>query len=314
LLLPLSIALLLTILGFILKVSFAIYLVFLFVSLLALTANLFVLARRAKSGLRFLGGYLTHFGVGLMFVGILTSSGYDQTLKINLPQDEAKEAFGYQFTYLGMEQDVFAENNVLNIKVQKGGTDFLARPRFYYSDYTQGIMRTPHIKINLLEDIYLAPVEHVDADQAGKQTLFLTKGEAKTIEGYEIKFVDFDMSTHQTESQISVGAKLEIQKDGIIDTLIPIISMDVSGQDQIKEKVLLPDGENAIVLEQIDADRKMVKLNLLKSEEEPQKDLLVLEVSRKPLINLLWLGTVLIMLGLTLSTYRRAKEAIANKA
>jgi cytochrome c-type biogenesis protein CcmF len=314
LLLPLLIALVLTILGFILKVSFALYLVFLFVSLLALIANLFVLARRAKSGLRFLGGYLTHFGVGLMFVGILTSSGYDRTLKINLPQDEAQEAFGYQFTYLGMEQDLSEANNVLNIKVQKGATDFLARPRFYYSDYTQGIMRTPHIKINLLEDIYLTPVEHVDADQAGKQTLILAKGEAKTIEGYEIKFVGFDMSTHQAESQISVGAKLEIQKDDAIDTLIPIISMDVSGQDQKKEKVLLPGGKIAIDLEQIDADRKMVKLTFFALEDEPQKDLLVLEVSRKPLINLLWLGTVLIMLGLAVSTYRRTKEAKANKA
>jgi cytochrome c-type biogenesis protein CcmF len=314
LLFPLSIALALTILGFILKISFAIYLLFLFVSLLTLMANLFVLARRAKSGLRFLGGYLTHFGVGLMFVGILTSSGYDQTVKVNLTQDEAKEAFGYRFTYMGMEQDVSAEKNVLNIKVQKGGNEFLARPRFYYSDYTQSIMRTPHIEINLLEDIYLAPVEHVDADQAGRQTLLLTKGEAKTIEGYEIKFVDFDMTTHQTESQISVGAKLEIKKDGVVDTLVPIISMDVSGQEQIKEKVLLPDGENAIVLDQIDADRRMIKLSLLKSGEEPQKDLLVLEVSRKPLINLLWLGTVLIMLGLAISTYRRAKEAKSNKA
>ena len=42
-------------------------------------------------------------------------------------------------------------------------------------------------------------------------------------------------------------------------------------------------------------------------------DLLVLEVSRKPLINLLWLGTVLIMLGLAISTYRRAKESKTNR-
>jgi len=105
---------------------------------------------------------------------------------------------------------------------------------------------------------------------------------------------------------------LKVKRDGVVDTLIPTISMDESSQQQFQEMVYLPDGENGLILEQIDADRKMVKLSLLAPEDEPQKNLLVLEVSKKPLINLLWLGTVLIMLGLAISTYRRAKELKAK--
>ncbi len=312
LLAPVCAAVIVTVLAFALKVTFPLYLIFLLVSLFAFAGNLLLFTRRAKTGLRFAGGYLTHFGVGMMFVGILTSSGYDQTVKVNLPQDEPHQAFGYQFTYLGMEEDPSAEKNFLNLKVEKGGISFLARPKFYYSEYTQGIMRTPHIKITPLEDLYLAPAEHLGAEEAGKNTFVLQKGESKTVEGYTIAFLGFDMSTHQAESQISVGATLEVKHEGAVDTLTPSMSMDVSGEDQIKEKVYLPDGKHGVVLEQIDADRKMVKLTIFAPEDEPQKDLLVLEVSRKPLINLLWLGTVLIMLGLAVSTYRRAKELKRN--
>ncbi len=312
-LLPLFFALILTILAFVLKVKLAIYLIFMFVSLFAFVGNFFVFTKRANAGLKFLGGYLAHVGLGLMFVGIITSSGYSRSIKINLPQDEPQEAFGYKFTYLGMEQDILTEKNFLNINVEKGETNFLARPKFYYSEYTQGIMRTPHIMINLLEDIYLAPLEHLDAEEAGKNTFVLGKGEVKTIQGYTIEFLGFDMSTHQMESQISVGATLEVRREGEVDTLTPSISMDQLSQDQTKETVYLPDGKHGLVLEQIDADQKMIKLSVLLPEDEPAKGLLVLEVSKKPLINLLWLGTVLIMLGLAISTYRRAKELRAKR-
>jgi len=312
LLFSLSVALILTLLAFALKVRFPTYLIFLFVSLFTFAGNLLVFVKKSKSGLKFLGGYLAHFGLGLMFVGIITSSGYSQSVKINLPQDEPQEAFGYEFTYLGMENDYLVDKNFLNIKVEKGERNFLARPKFYFSQYTQGIMRTPHIKVNLLEDIYLAPLEHLDAEEAGKNTFILRKGETKTIQGYTIEFLGFDMSTHQMGSKISVGATLKVKRDGEVDTLIPTISMDESSQQQFQEMVYLPDGGNGLILEQIDADRKMVKLSLLAPEDEPQKNLLVLEVSKKPLINLLWLGTVLIMLGLAISTYRRAKELKAK--
>jgi len=174
-------------------------------------------------------------------------------------------------------------------------------------------MATPHIKINLLEDIYLAPVEHLDAEEAGKNTFILRKGESKTVLGYTIEFLGFDLSTHQLESQISVGATLKVKTDEVVDTLTPFISLDESGQQQFQEKVYLPDGKHGLVLEQIDADRKVVKLSLLAQEDEQTKNLLVLEVSKKPLINLLWLGTALIMVGLAISTYHQAKELKAKR-
>jgi cytochrome c biogenesis factor len=62
------------------------------------------------------------------------------------------------------------------------------------------------------------------------------------------------------------------------------------------------------VLEKIDADRKIVTLRLVLEEEKTSEELLVLSVGKKPLINLFWLGTILVMLGLTVATLRRTRE------
>jgi cytochrome c-type biogenesis protein CcmF len=309
----LSASLLLTAMTFALGVGNALYLVFLFFSFFAFSSNLWILIKRSKTGLRFSGGYLAHVGLGLMFVGMVASSGYSRSVKLNLHLNQPARAFGYEFSYLGAQEDASRQENFLEIRVQKGKSSFLAHPRFYYSDYTQGIMRSPSIRVKLLEDIYLAPVERLDSQQIGGGRLVMAKGDTATVDDYSLKFLGFDMSTHQMESRIRVGAFVEIRYDQQVDTLTPSISMDQSTLEQFQDTVFFPDGENRLVLESIDADQGTVELRVLTSGEEPQGELLILEVSKKPLINVLWLGTVLVMLGMSIATYRRAKESKSDR-
>ena len=310
--LPLLVAFLLTILAFILKVRFPIYLILMFVALLAFVSNLFLFIKKSKKGLKFAGGYLTHLGVGFLLMGILTSSGYSRSIKLSLPINETKEAFGYKFTYLGIDGASSDEKDALKVKVQKGDKNFIARPRFYYSEFTQGMLRHPHIEINLLNDLYLAPLK---LSLGEEENLFsLQKGETKNLKGYTIKFVDFDMTTHSKVAQVGVGAILEVEKNDQEKTLIPAIVMGRTEGDQAKNKVQLPGGEDYLVLEKIDADRRMIDLSLVLGAEETTEDLLILNVSNKPLINLYWLGTVLILLGLVIATYRRTKETAINNS
>lgn len=305
---PLVMALLLTILSILLGVKSPLYLIFLFVSFLAVCGNLWVLFKRAKVGWKPLGGYLAHVGVGLMLVGIITSSGYSRSVKLNLPENQTGEAFGYKFTYLGTESDTLSQKNALKVKVEKGGKSFIARPKLYFSSYNQAYMRTPSIKINLLNDLYLAPLENQTGEEVGEKSVVLKKGESKAIGGYNIKFVGFDMSAHAGEGGMRVGATLEVSREQEKVTLTPVIGMEgTEGEDSLRT-VLLPGGEDYLVLEKIDADDRAVVLSLISAKPETGKNLLVLEVSQKPLINVLWLGTVLIMIGLAFSAYRRTGE------
>lgn len=304
--LPLCSALILTILAFAFKVRFFIYLVLMFAALLVFVSNLFLFIKRSGKGLKFSGGYLTHLGVGLLLVGIITSSGYSESTKLNLPINETQEAFGYQFTYLGIDSASVGKKEALKVKVRKGEEDFIARPKFYHSELTQGMLRYPHIKVNLLSDIYLAPLKLSGGE--AESLISLPKGETKNLKGYTIKFVDFDMSTHDKVDQVSVGAILEVGKNGQKDTLLPAIVMGRTEGDQPQSKVQLPGEKDYLILEKIDADQKVIDLKLVFEAEETTKDLLILNVSKKPLINLYWLGTVFILTGLIIATYRRAKE------
>jgi cytochrome c-type biogenesis protein CcmF len=311
--LSLSLAFLLTVLAFILKVRSPIYLVLMFVALLAFIGNLFIFFRKGTKGLKFVGGYLTHLGVGLMLVGILTSTGYSHSVKLNLPINKTKEGLGYKFTYMGIDSTSKDRKDALEVKVEKGNKNFVARPKFYYSEFTHGMLRHPSIKTNLLDDLYLAPLEFSHQGEGEEESLFsLQKGDTKKVNGYDIKFVDFDMTTHNQVDQITVGAILEVQKDDMKDTLVPIIAMGRTEGDKTKSEVQLPGGEDYLMLKRIDADRKMIYFNLILSAEETSGDLLILNVSQKPLINLYWLGTILILLGLIIATYRRNKETTGN--
>jgi cytochrome c-type biogenesis protein CcmF len=307
----LFIAFVLTVLAFVFKVHSPIYLICIFMAFLAFVGNLFVLIKRSKGGLKFIGGFLTHMGVGLLLVGIITSSGYDKSHKVSLLRNETKEAFGYQFTYLGMDTSSSGENDVLKIEVQKGNKRLMARPKYHFSEYNQGILRTPYIKINLLYDLYLTPLQHSQGEGTEENLFQIQKGETLEEKGYTIKFAGFDLSSHDQPGQASVGAILEVEHDGEKTTLTPTMVMGGVEENQIKRMVHLPGGEDHLVLEKIDADRKIVTLRLLLEEEQTSEDLLLLNVSKKPLINLLWLGTILIMLGLAVATYRRVKESKA---
>jgi cytochrome c-type biogenesis protein CcmF len=302
-------SLLLIILAFVLKVTFPLYLILMFVSFLAVIGNLTVLYKRSKAGWKSLGGFITHVGVGLMLVGIITSSGYSRSVKLNLPENEAKDAFGYKFTYLGIEGDMLNQKSALMVKVEKGGNSFIAKPKLYFSEYNQAYMRTPYIRITPLYDLYLAPLDNQTGEGTGENTFLLKKDESKEVEGYNIKFVGFDMSAHGMEGGMRVGATLEITHENEKQTLTPAMVMGGTEEDDTLRVILLPGGEDHLILERINADDKSIVLVLMQTNPESGKNLLVLEVSRKPLINVLWLGTILIMVGLVIATYRRTKES-----
>ena len=81
----------------------------------------------------------------------------------------------------------------------------------------------------------------------------------------------------------------------------------VGGAELQHQEVILPDQKTKITLQKVLADSKQIVLLVHgESEQAGSLETLILEVSHKPLINLLWLGGILIMLGSMLSIKRRA--------
>jgi cytochrome c-type biogenesis protein CcmF len=296
-LLPGLLTIVLTLLALLLGVGSLIYLVFVCMGIFAFTANLFIFVRRIKANLLTAGGFLTHTGLGLLLVGVITSSAYSSSIKINLPKGEKVEAWGHHLTYQGMEGDE------LRVEVVSGNNDFIAKPKFYYSDYTDGVVRTPYIDYGLLGDLYLAPLEI----QTAEESFVMNKGDSIEFRDYRIRFLGFDMAPHSAGEKMVVGAELEISRGEEKETIVPILTMGMEGEMEQTEAEL-PKGEGLVYLDQIDGDSKMIWLRIVDTRDEVSETL-ILEMSKKPLIGLVWLGTVLMMTGLGISWWRRKKEA-----
>jgi cytochrome c-type biogenesis protein CcmF len=271
------------------------YLVLLFFAFLIFAGNLFVLVKKIKINILARSDLLAHLGVGLMLIGIIISSVYSSSNRIVLPLSETKQVFGYNLTFLGTSS--LKENNFLTLQIEKNIKKKVIQTAFYFSEYSQGIVREPYVMSELWGDLYLAPVEL--QEQAQGEQLELEKGQTKDIAGYKIKFLQFEIASHNQTDFIQVGAILEILKGKEKQKLTPFIVIGNDEQDNHR-KISLFNTKDYIYLEKIDADSKKIFLRI-GNENKIAQPVLALEISKKPFIWTLWLGTIIVLIGFIVS-------------
>ncbi len=284
------------------------YLLMIFMACFALFGNLSVIfLQPGKVGLR-VGGFITHMGFGVMMVGIVVSSAFSQSEKVNLYSGQAPtKSFQYQIAYKGMQGDIMNKNNSVMLEVQDGHTKFAADPKLFIAKENQGMMRKPYIRKYLLYDLYLSPQNQQTIGDGNKVTL--ARGEEKKVGDYEIKFADFDMGDHSEQEDMKVGAVLEVSDGKETHEVTPYLAFTPSGKKYLEAK--MPNGDGTITLKDVRAETGSVMLQLSGVPGTDVLDLLVLEVSKKPLINLVWLGVLMVCGGTFISFIRRRRLQFA---
>jgi cytochrome c-type biogenesis protein CcmF len=334
---PVAAAVVLTIVALAMGARGIWFLAFLFAAFLSLAANILMVARAARSGLLRIGGYITHVGVALIFIGIIATSAYDDTVRLSLTMGSPKPVFGYEMTYTGAELE--EDGGVrLALDVALGDKMFRAAP--YIQTTRRGPVRRPYIHSALYEDLYIAPLEafssgpETRSKTEGSVSVTLSKGQSATAAGLTVRFIRFDMSQH-AESQMAVGAQLEVvTSDGkILGTATPVLALTRSGKSHQDAVLATPVGPVAFHLEAIDATNGTATVQIVRmvGEVEGQTgkrdrqvtgtpdgenqspaaaaapQAVLVEVSRKPLANSLWVGSILLLAGTTLAVIRRAR-------
>src|SRR3972149_1066218 len=293
-LIPFVVAVGLTVFAYVWGVKNLSHLLLLFFTFWALFSNLFRFFRKLPEGLVSTSGFITHLGFALLILGVIFSSGYSKSNRVALTRGEVENIEDFQLTYQGEIQETNKQNSV-SILFAKDGKSQEVRPQLYFSDYTQEQMRKPYIQRGLISDLYLAPLELRKVSSGHSDSaVILAKGESFQIPGFEITFVDYEMQPHDQGGQMKIGARLEVETEEHSTVLVPY---QVIGGEQVEyHDVTLQDGQTKISLQKIVADTRQIGL-LVHTEggnSEVTQTLLV-EVSHKPLINLLWLGGILIM-------------------
>ncbi|HEV8240020.1 MAG TPA: cytochrome c biogenesis protein CcsA [Thermoanaerobaculia bacterium] len=293
------------------------HLVFIVLAGLALTTNLQKTVQRFQNGgLRAAGGYLAHVGVGIILLGILASSAYDESTKVTLEQGVPRRVEGMTLTLDRFVPRQGDEKERFEVTVVRDGRRFLSYPQLFLNDRTQQVMAHPHITHLLLQDLYISPIEYDPGEPGTARRLHLKKGEEATVAGTRVRFLGFDLNAEGNALQamqqggvVAVGATLEVVRNGSTERVEPLYRFTPQGEVDSRPQPLPGGGE--VVLAGIDASSGAVQLEVRGVEPVAgPRPKLAVDVTRKPLIKLVWYGLYVVLFGGILATTQRLRDAL----
>ncbi len=302
------------------KVSKTMIIILAFSTSFTFFVNLEIAIKIVRGNMKMLGAYVAHIGIALFILGVIGSAAYSKEQNIDLVKGEPKEAFGYQMTFTGYHP---IENNTkyaFNVDIKKGDKIYSVSPIMYISDFNNGLMREPAILTMFSKDIYVSPLGYEDQSQSGVQgeTINLTLGGSKEIDGVRIDYKDFDrpdMSVMQSGGDFQMGAKLVITKDGKSYNAEPLIKKE--GRDFKYVPDLVEEANIKIEVKKINPQTQEAEFIISKinsdniSSMEP-KEVLSITASVKPFISLVWVGVLIMVIGFFVSVARRLPESFVK--
>jgi cytochrome c-type biogenesis protein CcmF len=295
------VAVVLTLLAAIGGVRDAVPLAVIYAAAFALAANAAVTVRGFRAGWKHGIAYLGHAGVAVLLIGVIASSGYGRSAQVQLPKGQERQALGYRLRFDGVRAGEGGKDRVM-IAVQAPEGRFEALPAMYWSEFNQGYMKKPHIERFVTHDIYISPLEMVGADGPERGVTF-AKGETKRIGDVTWTFVDFDRP--EMGQIVRIAARLRAEIGGRTVPVRPVLEMNL----QTGVRNAIPDylpGGASVQIAAVDPNTGRVSLELPgMPRAEREAEILAVEVSTKPLINLVWIGAIITLGSAFLSVWRR---------
>ena len=284
----------------------------------ALTANVIKTFERAQAqGLLAAGGWLAHVGVGIMLLGFLSSSAYDTSSKLTLAQGEPRMVGDMELTFTRYIPRQGREKESMEVRVVRAdGEEMFLYPKLFVNDRTRQVMANPDIRSAVLQDLYISPIEFDPGRRPGEpERVFLERGESAQVGDVEVRFTGFQlpdqhdmMTTLASGGAITVGAALELARDGETRSAVPVYSFTGAGQVSAPPMALA--GGGRVMVANIDASEGKVQLAMwgLPGTEAAVPARLSIDVTEKPLIKMVWYGLYVVLFGGLLSTVKRLRQ------
>jgi hypothetical protein len=158
-------------------------------------------------------------------------------------------------------------------------------------------------------------VEVVGAGGGVARTAILHKGERLAFRDYGITFSGFDLEGFDPDAgKIDFGVVFKVERGGEVIEVVPRFASSPDGS-MVSPAEVPGSGGLTLTLGRIDAEGGAVELQVLDPEaaapaDEPAK--LVLDISTKPLIGLIWLGTIMVIFGVTLAIANRSRATMVQ--
>ncbi len=315
-----------------------------FTSFFALFGNGMVMWRIGRGNTKLIGGAVTHIGLALMLLGIITSSSFNNTIagdennsvpvegssqrsNFVVSRNQTVNVEGYKVRYVKNFPNSEGHTTYQLDITDARGRQFTVYPVAYKSRKNQWILH-PDIKPFFEKDLYVAvtPSQSVmenqqkDTNTAGE--LKLTMGDSKTIDNgkYVIRFQRFDLQPDpkmigNLKTQIAVASVLSVTNTQTKETreLKPIYIILDDGkntQQYIQNRVADWGVTFTFAGMELSKDGKngQIRLVVEGADVSSAEDWLIVQAYEKPFINLLWFGCLVLFAGFGIAYYRRWQE------
>jgi cytochrome c-type biogenesis protein CcmF len=144
------------------------------------------------------------------------------------------------------------------------------------------------------------------------RTAMLRKGETLSYEGLKIRFDDFDLSEFDPDAgQINFGVVFEVERDGQTVEVVPRFKGGMAGGPELTPAVVPGAGGVTLAIGRVDAEGGAVELQVIDPtlpSAGSQPASVVLDISTKPLIALVWIGTLMVMAGIGMAVALRRRD------
>ena len=269
----------------------------------ALATNIAVTIRGFRAGWKHGVAFLGHTGVSVLLIGVIASSGYGLSKQLQLPKGQTRSALGYTMRFDGLQHRKDGKDHAI-IAMNSPGSNFQATPWLYWSEYNSGYMKKPFIQRYLTHDLYISPLDMAGSEPTDN-ALWLAKGESRKVGQVTYTFNDFEISGMGTP-QMQIAAKMTAESGGRTVPVRPVYQPMNPSQKSIPGYLV---GGGTVEIVGADPTTSKIALSVPGLDTGPAKqEILSVEVSTKPLINLVWLGAILMLCSAFLSVARRVGE------
>lgn len=267
-------------------------------SLLANMSKLYPILRKNLSKA---GGYLSHVGVILLLFGLMISKGFEKSERAFIQKGHPAHALGYWIQFKGFDKNPFDRSNHLKLELIKGKEVIQAKAGFYFAQQISKPEPTPvswpFIQRRGLDDLYL----NVGAPIYEATDIILLK-EGKNVLFNQL-LIGYDKMHRMGEAGIK-GTKFQahVQVKSSSGTKKVVPSIEITENGLAFHPVRIND-DYLLYLQGIDAKDNSAKLQLYYLNP-----VYPIEIFFKPMVQFVWIGMVVLLIGGTLSTLLRFKN------
>lgn len=308
-------------------------------SMFTVVANIYYISQNQKLNVKKWGGNVAHVGFGLMLVGILLSSYNKNVISINElgvdfemgketdaeNKEESRENVllfrgkptkmqDYWLTYIGDTtigpDHFYSVRYIKKDKVDKIVEDFILKPNAQINP-KMGLVSNPDTKHYWTKDVFTYITSTIDKSKIKDTADFKTK---KVQIGDSIYFANGVMVFNGFETNIENKNYKSQQGDVAVSAKISMLNMTgktaianpvyyIRNKVEYKIADTLDDFEIEIRINKIIPEEESVELAY--KQPDALNDYIIMKAIVFPYINLLWLGTFLMIIGFLISLYKR---------